>query len=66
MTTWIKVPKPTGTVYTNVNPLGKQQYDDPGVMYDDPNTYYDSVNMNQYTKVTKPVGTVWTKVVKPT
>lgn len=51
---WTTVPKPTGTNYTNVNPVGKEQYDQPSIMYNDPNVFYDGVNQNQWTDVAKP------------
>lgn len=49
------VPKPTGSPYTLVNPVGKQMYDESSITYDDSSTYYDGVNPNAYTYVPKPV-----------
>ena len=51
---WTNVAKPTGTTYTNVNPQGKEQYDQSDVIYDSATTYYDGVNTNQWTDVSKP------------
>lgn len=49
-----------------VNPQGKEQYDQPSLAYDDANTFYDGVNTTQWTNVTKPTSSLWTKVDKPT
>lgn len=65
MNTYTKIPKPTGTSYTNRNTTGKQQYDQADIVYDDPNVFYDSVNQSMYTKVLKPAGTSYTKIPKP-
>lgn len=65
MTVYTNIPKPSGTAYTNVNLVGREQYDDPNVMYDDPNVFFDGTNNSQYTKVSKPVGTSYTLVAKP-
>lgn len=35
-------------------------------LYDDPDTFYDGVNPDQWTEVSKPISSVWTKVTKPT
>lgn len=60
------IPKPTGRNYTNLNPAGKEQYDQASLTYDDANTYYDGVNTSQYTKIAKPSTSTYTKVAKPT
>lgn len=65
MTIYTNIPKPTGTGYTNLNPIGKQQYDQADVFYDDPSVFYDGVNINMYTNVNKPSGTVYTNIPKP-
>lgn len=65
MTTYTKIAKPSGTSYTLVNPIGRETYDDPGIIYDSPTVFYDGVNQSLYTKVTKPLGTSYTKVAKP-
>ncbi len=66
MTTYTKINKPTGTQYTNENPVGKIQYDQADVMYDDPGIFYDGTNPGLYTNINKPVGTAYTKINKPT
>lgn len=63
---YVKIAKPTGTTYTNLNPQGKEQYDQASLTYDDPNTYYDGTIMGQYTKIAKPSGTTYTNIPKPT
>ncbi len=57
--TWTNIPKPTGTTYTNVNPIGKTQYDQADVEYDDPSVFYDGVNPGQWTDVLKPANGVY-------
>ena len=63
---YISIAKPTGAGYTNVNPVGKEQYDESGFTYDDANVFYDGVNETAYTNLAKPVGSVYTKISKPT
>lgn len=63
---WNNVSKPSVIGYTNVNPRGKEEYDQADIAYDDSNSYYDGVNPNQWTDVSKPVSSVWSKVNKPT
>ncbi len=53
---WTKVTKPTSTSYTNVNPIGREHYDDTGVTYDSAIVFYDGVNLSAWTKVAKPGG----------
>lgn len=53
---WTNIPKPTGLTYTNVNPMGKEQYDQVDITYDDSNVFYDGINPNQWTDVAKPIG----------
>ena len=65
MPPYTNVAKPTSSVYTNVNPVGKEQYDESGFTYDDANVFYDGVNETAWTNVSKPVGSVYTKVLKP-
>lgn len=48
---WTNIPKPTGVNYTNLNPIGKEQYDQATLTYDDSSTYYDGVNPNQWSSV---------------
>lgn len=60
------IPKPTAKPYTNLNPQGKEQYDQANLIYDDANTFYDGINMGQYTKVAKATAQGYTYVPKPT
>lgn len=59
------VPKPSAQVYTNVNPMGKEQYDEPSLTYDDVDVFYDGVNPSQYTDISKPASTIYTNISKP-
>jgi hypothetical protein len=63
---YTNVPKPTSSVYTNINPVGKEQYDDANITYDSADTFYDGVNQAAYTNIAKPIGSVYTKISKPT
>lgn len=65
MTTYTNITKPSGTSYTNTNPVGKEQYDQPSISYDEATIYYDGTNESQYTNITKPVGTSYTNIAKP-
>lgn len=65
MSAWTNIPKPTTTTYTNVNPMGKEQYDQSSLTYDDANTYYDGINMAQWTSIAKPTTPTWTNIPKP-
>lgn len=56
MTTYTNITKPTGTSYTNLNSIGKQQYDESDILYDDPNVFYDGINFMAYTNISKPTG----------
>lgn len=56
--TYTKIAKPSATSYTNINIIGKQQYDQSDISYDDSTTYYDGVNLSQYTKISKPAGEI--------
>lgn len=62
---YVYIPKPTAASYTNLNPQGKEQYDQASIAYDDANTFYDGVNMGQYTKVGKATAQGYTYVAKP-
>lgn len=62
---WTNIPKPSVASYTNVNPQGREEYDQADVIYDDADVFYDGVNQGAYTKVSKPVSSVWTKIAKP-
>lgn len=64
---WTSVSKPGAQAYTQVNPMGKEVYDQADVFYDDPNVFYDGINPMQWTDVNKPATPVtWTDVPKPT
>ena len=63
---YTNVAKPGAQTYTNLNPMGKEQYDQADLTYDSSATYYDGFNPSQYTNVTKPSTQVYTKVSKPT
>lgn len=65
MTVYTNIPKPSGTTYTNTNPIGKQQYDEPSLSYDDSTTFYDGTNNSLYTNINKPSGTSYTNIAKP-
>ncbi len=63
---WTNVAKPGAQNYTNLNPQGKEQYDQADIIYDSSTTYYDGTNPNQYTNVAKPTTPTWTNINKPT
>lgn len=62
---WTSVAKPVTPTWTGHNPQGREQYDESDIMYDDSNVFYDSIDPNQWTDVSKPTSSVWTKVTKP-
>lgn len=62
---YTNIPKPGAQSYTTVNPVGKEQYDQ-DIAYDSTTIFYDGTNPSQYTNVTKPSTTTYTKVSKPT
>ena len=59
------IAKPTNSVYTSLNPQGKEQYDQSDIIYDDPNTFYDGINENAYVSIAKPTSSVYTFIAKP-
>ena len=63
---WTKIAKPTTSGYTNINPQGKEQFDQVDVTYDSATVYYDGVNHSAWTKITKPSSETWTSINKPT
>lgn len=65
MTTYTKIAKPSGTNYTQVNPMGREGFDDANILFDDPNVFFDGYNVSQYTKINKPSGTTYTNIPKP-
>lgn len=48
------ISKPTSSLYSYVNPQGKETYDQDTIAYDDSNVFYDGTNPNAWTDVTKP------------
>ena len=62
---WTNILKPNTQIYTNLNAVGKEQYDQTDITYDSTTTYYDGVNPNQYTMVAKPTTPTWTNIAKP-
>ena len=62
---WTNINKPSAQTYTNVNPMGKEEYDQASITYDDANTFYDGINPNQWTDVLKPTTPTWTNIAKP-
>lgn len=60
---WTTVPKPTTPTWTNTNPQGKEQYDQPSIAYDDVNVFYDGINQSQWTDVAKPTYTYGPELV---
>lgn len=51
---WTNVNKPTTPTYTNVNPMGREQYDQADIEYDDTDIFYDGINPAMWTNVVKP------------
>lgn len=66
MATYTNVPKPTSSIYSNINVVGKQIYDDAGTSYDSSATPYDGVDMAAWHNISKPNSSVYTKISKPT
>lgn len=62
---WTNVAKPVGPTYTNVNPAGKEQYDQADILYDDSDTFYDGYNPAAWTDVSKPSTPSWNNISKP-
>jgi hypothetical protein len=58
--------KPTDATYLDVNPQGREQYDDGVIAYDDSGIFYDGTDENAYTSVSKPTGSVYSFISKPT
>lgn len=66
MPTWTPIAKPTGTPYSNVNPQGREEYDQSDIVYDSSSVFYDGVNPTAYTSVAKPTSSTWSLIQKPT
>ena len=64
--TYTYIAKPSAGNYTNLNPQGKEQYDQSTILYDDPNIFYDGVNQAAYTNVPKATAQGYTYIPKPT
>lgn len=62
---WNNVPKPGVSDWDNVNPHGKEQYDQETLTYNDATTFYDGIVPDQWTGIAKPAGSAWTNVPKP-
>ena len=65
MTTYTNIAKPSGATYTQVNPVGRETYDDPTVTFDSSAIFYDGINQSLYTNISKPSGTTYTNIAKP-
>lgn len=63
---WTNISKPSSSNYTNVNTVGKEQYDQADITYDSATTFYDGVNQTAWTDVNKPSTSSWTNINKPT
>ena len=62
---WTNISKPNTSNYTNVNPQGKEQYNQADITYDSASTYYDGINPNQWSDISKPNTPTWNNVAKP-
>ena len=62
---YTNIAKPTATIYTDVNPQGREQYDDIVIAYDDSGIYYDGTDINAYSNVSKPTSSTYTFITKP-
>lgn len=63
---YTNIAKPTGSSYTNLNPLGKEGFDDASVSFDSADTFFDGGNGTAWTNVSKPTGSSYTNILKPT
>jgi len=63
---YVNIAKPTSSVYTGTYVEGKQIYDQADIEYDQSSVSYDTVNDANYTTISKPTGSVYTAIVKPT
>lgn len=63
---WTNVSKPSVASWNQVNPQGREVYDQADIDYDSSATYYDGLNPNQWTNQSKPTSSTWTKINKPT
>lgn len=64
---YTNVAKPTGASYTNINPQGREGFDDPSVDFDSSTTFFDGGGSSSaWTNVSKPTGSNYTNIAKPT
>ena len=66
MPTYTNIAKPIDASYTRISFEGNYIWDDPNISYDDSNVYWDGINTLAYINISRPVGSVYTSVVKPT
>lgn len=62
---WSNIPKPSVSGWNQVNPQGRENYDQADIDYDSASTYYDGINPNLWSEVNKPVSSAWTNISKP-
>jgi len=62
---WVNVAKPTSSVWTRINPVGKEQYNDSITTFDSATSFYDGINQNAWTNVSKPITSSWITIAKP-
>lgn len=62
---YTNVLKPTSSVYTGTYVEGKQIYDQADIIYDQSTVAYDTI-INNYTNIGKPIGSVYSNILKPT
>ena len=63
---WVSIPKPTGTPYTEVTLNDNILYDQSTITYDSSTTLYDGfISGITYTNIAKPTGSVYTLISKP-
>ena len=61
---WTNISKPTGSSYTRVNPVGRENYDQSDITFDSTTVFYDGVNQAAYTNVLKPItGDTWAQAI---
>lgn len=63
---YTNIAKPNATTYTDLNPQGREQFDDIVIAYDDAGIFYDGTDENAYTALSKPTGATYTNITKPT
>lgn len=63
---WNNAAKPSLLAWMNINPGGKEQYDQSNITYDEATVFYDGINPGMWSEVAKPSVQAWVKVAKPT